>query len=104
MVSYFFNIFCFYRLESLTDYLKQDDHEQYFCDADVIVRNRSDFDPKTICGENSFLPFINSMEHIRHLSLILQSLDHELKYYNDCQRARSFIHLLLETQVLSIES
>ena len=61
----------------MIDYLKQNADHQYFCDADIVVRNRSDFDPKTVCGENSFLPIINSTEHIRHLSLILQSLDLE---------------------------
>ena len=67
----------FYSLESVIDYLKQNADHQYFCDADIVVRNRSDFDPKTVCSENSFLPIINSTEHIRHLSLILQSLDLE---------------------------
>ena len=65
-------------LEFLIDYLKQDADKQYFCDADIIVRNRTDFDPKTVCGENAFLPLILEWQHIRHLSLILQLLDLEL--------------------------
>ena len=64
--------FSYFSLEFLIDYLKQNTDQEYFCDADIIVRNRSDFDPETVCGENSFLPFINSMEHIRDLGLILQ--------------------------------
>lgn len=82
MVTNFFknilNTIIFYILEFLIDYLKQDADKQYFCDADIIVRNKTDFDPKTVCGENAFLPLILEWQHIRHLSLILQLLDLEL--------------------------
>ena len=67
----------FYILEFLIDYLKQDADKQYFCDAEIIVKNSTDFDPKTVCSENAFLPLILEWQHIRHLSLILQLFDLE---------------------------
>ena len=70
---------------STKDYLKQDSSFEYFCDAEIVVENRSDFDPRTACGEDFFLPYINSAQHIQHLSLILQVglwfITYELKVY-----------------------
>ena len=68
-------------IEFLPEYLKQDEDKKYSCDADIIARNRSDLDPKSVCGDNYFLPFIDSMKHILHLSLLFQSSD--LKIYTD---------------------
>ena len=54
-------------------YLKRDSNE-FVCDAEVVVRNRSDFDPETVCGDDHFLPVINSIKESQNLSLLLQAL------------------------------
>ena len=61
--------------ESLKDYLKRNLNNQHDCDAEIIVANRSQFDPTTICGEQFFLPTINSQQHILDLFLLFQFLD-----------------------------
>ena len=61
--------------ESFKEYLKKSSTNQYHCNADIIARNRSEFDPSVICGENSFLPTINSLQDKLDLNLLFQSLD-----------------------------
>ena len=61
--------------ESFKEYLKKSSTSQHDCNADIIARNRSEFDPSVICGENSFLPTINSLQDKLDLNLLFQSLD-----------------------------
>ena len=90
--------------ESLKDYLKRNLNNQHDCDAEIIVANRSHFDPTTICGDQFFLPMINSKQHILDLFLLFQFLDFQTAIFLTETTLRFENHVTISDQKENLQN